>query len=161
MFLALGMRATQYARLKVCDVVQLHEKGGCPSYSVRMPRAKQRKVSHARSQFKDRLLTPQIGKLVFAFARQVEAQFTGIIDDPTQAPLFSNEQSDAGSNVDAYHMQADAVGARLTAVMGRLNIISERTGKPLKVHPRRLLITIVTRAAEEDHGELVIAELLV
>ncbi|MDP9651070.1 site-specific integrase [Paraburkholderia caledonica] len=160
MFIALGMRATQYARLKVCDVVQLHEEGGCPSYSVRMPRAKQRTVSHARSQFKDRLLTPQIGKLVFAFARQVEAQFTGIIDDPTQAPLFSNEQPDAGSNADAHHMQADAVGARLTAIMGRLNVMSERTGKPLKVHARRFRMTIGTRAAEEGHGELVIAELL-
>jgi len=160
MFIALGMRPTQYARLKVCDVVQLHAKDGSSTYSVRMPRAKQRGASNARGHFKDRLLTPQVGKLVFGFARQVEMRFTGIIDDPTQAPLFSIERVDPGTDADACHLQADAIGMRLTAVMSRLNVISERTGKPLKIHAKRFRMTIGTRAAEEGHGELVIAELL-
>lgn len=160
MFFALGMRPTQYARLKVCDIVRLHSRDGSSSYSVRMPRAKQKGAGNARSQFKDRLLTPQIGKLVFEFARQVEARFTGIIDDATQAPLFSDERFARGANADLYHLQADDLGRRLTAIMSRLNVISERTGKPLKIHAKRFRSTIGTRAAEEGHGELVIAELL-
>ncbi|SAK86956.1 hypothetical protein AWB77_04669 [Caballeronia fortuita] len=160
MFLALGMRPTQYARLKVCDVVRLHSKDGSSSYSVRMPRAKQKGVSNARSQFTDRLLTPQIGGLVFEFARQIESRFTGIIDDPTQAPLFFDEQFAPRANADLYHLQADDVGRRLTAIMRRLTVISERTGEPLKIHAKRFRSTIGTRAAEEGHGELVIAELL-
>lgn len=160
LFFALGMRPTQYARLKVCDIVRLHSKDGSSSYSVRMPRAKQKGVSSARSQFKDRLLTPQIGTLVFEFARQVQSRFTGIIDDPTQAPLFSDERFAPGTKADLCHLQADDVGKRLTTIMRRLNVLSERTGEPLKIHAKRFRSTIGTRAAEEGHGELVIAELL-
>jgi integrase len=160
MFIALGMRPTQYARLKVCDIVQLHAKDGSSTYSVRMPRAKQKGFSNAREQFKERLLTPRISKLIFEFARHVESRFTGIIDDPTQAPLFTVGRVEPGSNADTCHLQADAVGTRLSAVMSRLNVISERTGKPLKIHAKRFRMTIGTRAAEEGHGELVIAELL-
>ncbi|WP_175984053.1 site-specific integrase [Burkholderia vietnamiensis] len=156
--IALGMRPTQYARLKVCDIVQLHAKDGASTYSVRMPRAKQR--GGAREQFKDRLLTPQLGKLVFAYARQVESRFAGLIGDPTEAPLFHYEQAEPGSNADAYHLLADTVRQRLTAVLERLNVNSERTGKPVNLHATRFRQTIGTRAAEEGHGELVIAELL-
>jgi integrase len=160
LLIALGMRPTQYARLKVCDIVQLHAKDGSSTYSVRMPRAKQRGASCERGQFKDRLLTPQIGKLVFEYARQVESRFTGMIDDPTQAPLFAGKQVAPGSEADAYHLLAYSVSHTVPAVFDRLKVTSERTGEPLKIHAKRFRQTIGTRAAEEGYGELVIAELL-
>ena len=160
MFIALGMRPTHYARLKVCDIVQVHTSGGPSTYSVRMPRAKQKGASTSRQQFKDRLLTPQIGSAIFEFAKEVELRFAGIVKDPTLAPLFADESVERGSNPDDSNLQADAIGLRLSAVMSRLNVISERTGKPLKIHAKRFRTTIGTRAAEEGHGELVIAELL-
>lgn len=158
LFIALGLRPTQYARLKVCDIVQLLAKDGSSTYSVRMPRAKQR--GSRRGQFRDRLLTPQIGKLVFEHARQVKSWCTGLIDDPTQAPLFPDKRIAPESNADACHLVDTEVGRILTAVLDRLNVISERTGEPLKIHAKRFRQTIGTRAAEEGHGELVIAELL-
>ncbi|MFM0669471.1 site-specific integrase [Paraburkholderia sediminicola] len=159
LFMLLGMRPTQYAALKTCDVAQLHSGSGAPTYSVRMPRAKTRQAN-ARSQFKDRLLTPQIGKLVFEYARQVELNFKGIIDDPTQAPLFSRERVGSGRDANIHHLTARSLAHMLTAALNRLNVTSERTGKSVKITAKRFRTTIGTRAAEEGHGELVIAELL-
>lgn len=159
MFTLLGMRPTQYAALKVCDVAQFLESNGQLSYSVRIPRAKTRQ-GDARGQFKDRLLTPEIGKFVFAYARQVEEHFAGIIDDPRQAPLFPDEQVDFPTNADAYHIKSAVLGKRLNRTLNRLNVNSVRTGERVNVSARRFRTTIGTRAAEEGHGELVIAELL-
>lgn len=159
MFFLLGMRPTQYAALKVCDVAQLRASNGQLSYSVRMPRAKTRQ-GDARGQFKDRLLTPEIGKLVLEYARQVERHFAGIIDDPSQAPLFPDERAEFPANADAYHLKSGVLGQRFNGALNRLNVVSERTGERIVVRPRRFRTTIGTRAAEEGHGELVIAELL-
>ncbi|MDY7786536.1 hypothetical protein U0E10_01270 [Burkholderia ubonensis] len=65
LLMMLGQRATQYAALKVRDVVVVHENDGSISYSLRMPRAK-RRDSDARGEFKDRVLTPEVGGLVAA-----------------------------------------------------------------------------------------------
>lgn len=158
LFIALGMRPTQYARLKVCDIVQFVASDGSSSYSVRMPRAKQR--GSERGHFTDRLLTPWIGRLVFEHARRVESQFTGMIDEPTQAPLFPDERIAPNLGANACHQVDGAIGRILAGVLERLDVISERTGEPLKIHSKRFRQTIGTRAAEEGHGELVIAELL-
>lgn len=159
LFMLLGMRPTQYAALKVCDVVQFYGEDGTSTYLVRMPRAKTRQ-GDPRGQFKDRLLTPQIGKLVFEYARQVEKRFAEIVNDPSQAPLFPDERVELRPGADDHHLKSDKLGRMLNGVLNRLKVISERTGKPIKISPRRFRTTIGTRAAEEGHGELVIAELL-
>lgn len=159
LFMILGMRPTQYAALKVCDVVHVHEKDGSSTYSVRVPRAKTRD-SDARGQFKDRLLIPQIGKLVVSYAAEVQSRFTALIEDSRQAPLFPDDRVESGLDDRAYHLQSCQVGDMLNNVFNKLNVVSERTGDRIKINPKRFRTTIGTRAAEEGHGELVIAELL-
>lgn len=159
LFMALGMRPTQYAALKVCDVVQLYKHEGAMTYSIRMPRAKNRQAN-ARAQFKDRVLVPQIGKVVVEYAAQVKSRFVGVIDDPSQAPMFPRETVEPGFHADYYHSSAREISDTFERTLNRLKVVSERTGKRIKINAHRFRTAIGTRAGEEGHGALVIAELL-
>lgn len=48
----------------------------------------------------------------------------------------------------------------LEETLAKLNVASERSGKPLHITATRFRRTLGTRAATEGHGELIIAELL-
>lgn len=158
LMMVLGQRPTQYAALKVRDVAVVHEKDGSTTYSLRMPRAK-RRDSNARGEFKDRVLTPEIGLLVAQYAREVQARFAELLDDPLDAPLFPGALVDSAIAGYEFHQTSSQIGNRLNVVMKRLEVISERTGDFIHIGPKRFRQTVGTRAAEEGHGELV-AELL-
>jgi integrase len=157
--IAFGMRPTQYAALKVCDISVMQESSGTYIYSIRIPRAKTRD-SDPRGEFKERLLTPQIGKIVVQYANSVKAHFSSSIDDPEDAPLFFQEVGEYCSDSSRYHLTGDQLGSIIERVLNRLKVVSERTGQPISICSRRFRSTIGTRAAEEGHGALVIAELL-
>lgn len=159
LLMMLGQRPTQYAALKVRDVVVLHAKGSSSTYSLRMPRAK-RRDSDTRGEFKDRVLTTEIGALVARYAAEVQARFTGLLADPLDAPLFPGERVDAQIAGFAFHQTSAQIGNKINTAMARLEVLSERTGDPIHIGPKRFRSTVGTRAAEEGHGELVIAELL-
>jgi integrase len=158
LLMMLGQRPKQYAALKVCDFVAVQGVSGAKTYSLRMPRGKTRD-GNPRGEFKERVLTPEIGVLVAQYAGDVQARFAGLLDDPTNAPLFPGDQQGAIAGYE-YHQTAKQVGNRINAVLYRLEVISERTGDLTHIGPRRFRHTLGTRAAEEGHGELVIAELL-
>jgi hypothetical protein len=159
LLMMLGQRATQYAALKVCDIAVVHEKGGAKTYSLRMPRAKTRD-SNARGEFKDRVLTPEIGALVAKYAHEVRARFVGLLDEPSNAPLFPGQKVDGPIVGFEYHQTSAQIRGKIIKVMRVLEVISERTGDRIHIGPKRFRQTVGTRAAEEGHGELVIAELL-
>ncbi len=159
LLMMLGQRPTQYAALKVCDVVVVHEKDGSKTYSLRMPRAK-RRDSDARGEFKDRLLTPEVGALVAGYASEVQTRFAGLLDDPRDAPLFPGKLVDGAIAGFEYHETSQRIGNRIQSAMRSLEVMSERTGDFIHIIAKRFRQTIGTRAAEEGHGELVIAELL-
>lgn len=160
LFILLGQRPVQYACLKVCDVMVGKAKDGSARYSLKVPRAKQGLLE--RTEFKDRLLIPQIGELLAKYAAAIRLRFTEILDDPGQAPLFPQKTLDAPAAPDGfqYHQTAQKLGASTTTALESLNISSERTRKPMCVNGRRFRYTIGTRAAAEGHGELIIAEIL-
>lgn len=160
LFVLLGQRPCQYASLKVCDVIPPSDKEKSPHYILRMPRAKQ-PGQLARSQFKERFLTPQVGRLIVRYAEQCRQSFVGRLDDPDQAPLFpTHRDSGTQPKLFAFHRTNNNLGRFLSDVLKRLNINSERTEAQLHVTGTRFRRTIGTRAAREGHGELVIAELL-
>lgn len=160
LFITLGQRPVQYSHLKVCDVGFGEGKTGMAVYTLRIPRAKQRNKS-ARSEFKNRVLIPQIGEKVFRHACEVKERFSGILEYPDQAPLFptlkAREKVPPGYE---FHQTSQSLSVTLSEVLDRLQVMSERTGKPLHVNGYRFRRTVGTRAAVEGHGELVIAELL-
>lgn len=159
LFMALGQRPVQYALLKVCDVTRIDGAGGTGSYGINVPRAKQRH-GKPRAEFKFRVLTPQIGKHVYNYAQRVKTLFDGKLLDPNQAPLFPSAEVSNAPDGFAYHPTSQAVGQMLVDVLDRLSVVSERTGTFVHVSAKRFRTTVGTRAAQEGHSELVIAELL-
>ena len=160
LFLALGPRPIQYASLKVCDIGMSQTKDGAAIYSLNLPRAKQREQL-SRSAFSQRVLISQVGEKLVQHVAEVQAKFSGILADPSSAPVFPAKRSRKNEPKGfEHHQTAHALGASLRNVLNELNIISERTGKSLHITATRFRRTLGTRAAMEGHGELVIAELL-
>lgn len=158
LFMALGSRPSQFASLKVKDV-HVRTVQGAVDYSIDVPRAKQQSLT--RSEFKNRPLIRQLGEVVARYAGAVRVSFEGLIPDAGEAPLFPAQlKRKAYSSGFEHHATAEALGGRLTATLASLNAHSERTGTPLHVNALRLRRTFGTRAAQEGHGVLVIAELL-
>lgn len=158
LFMLLGQRSVQYAVMKVMDVAPPAGCAGAESYVLRVPRGKQQ--SGIRTQFKERLITPQIGKHLHQHAEKIRKQFRSLLENPEQAPLFPADRRGGQPKGMEYHQTAQAIQLRLTRVLGKLNVRSERTGNLVHIASTRFRRTIGTRAAQEGHGELVIAELL-
>lgn len=160
LFILLGQRAVQYAALKVRDVAVAYARDSTPLYLLRVPRAKQRNQL-SRAEFKDRVLTPQIGELLMEHSNEIRAAFQGVLLDPLDAPLFPARQRLGGEPEGfEHHRTAQALSQELKKVLGGLRVTSERTGLSLHITATRFRRTLATRAAMEGHGELIIAELL-
>jgi integrase len=159
LFMALGQRPSQYAAMKVCDVTVRSTLEGDTLCIVNVPRAKQR-IAHPRYEFKARSLVSQLGLPLFSHAQEVRRAFSGIIEDEMQAPLFPRRKgSRAGFGFD-YHHTGSSLAELVEHGLTSLQVTSERTGQPIHVTAVRFRRTFGTRAAQEGHGELVIAELL-
>jgi hypothetical protein len=162
LFMALGARPAQYAALKVGDLRKDVTSSGEATFTLKVPRVKQRNKG-PRELFKDRTLVPQIGSALYDYAQRVKATFELVLDDPEEAPLFpATKQSGrvASTPEYAFHDTARGLSSRLIAALNALDIPSERTGESLNITPQRFRRTLGTRAAQEGYGELIIAELL-
>ncbi|AEI75784.1 integrase/recombinase [Cupriavidus necator N-1] len=158
LFMLLGQRPSQYALLKVSDVHAPKIKDGSRIHCLKVPRAKQRQA--ARLEFKERLLTPQIGELLYEYANEVEKSFEGKLEDPREGPLFPADSTGLQPAGMEYHQEADSLARKLVRALTKLEVFSERTGDLIHITATRFRRTLGTRAAREGHGELVIAELL-
>lgn len=160
LFIALGQRPIQYAALKVCDVIVGVRKDSAAVYTLRVPRAKQRgKLS--RGEFKDRVLIAHVGEKLVQLREQVSKDFQSILINAELAPLFPAKHSQKNEPLGfEYHRTSQSLANTLERVLGRLSVISERTGKLIHITATRFRRTLGTRAAVEGHGELIIAELL-
>jgi integrase len=159
LFIALGARPSQYASLKVCDVLEESTSQGDRAYFLNMPRAKQR-GQRSRTSFKSRALIAALGQPLVVYAKRVCAKYAGVLNDPTHAPLFPERQQTGSADGFEYHQTGAALGRQLKLSLTRLGVVSERTGEEINIAPVRFRRTLGTRAAQEGHGELVIAELL-
>jgi hypothetical protein len=158
---ALGQRPSQTAALKVCDLMVETLADGSRGYMIQVPRVKQRTITHPRAAVKVRPLIQQIGAPLHAYVQAIVERFQRRLADPTQAPIFPRPKQLAGQN-DTYlwHRSGAEMAAMLIGVSKKIGARSERTGKPLHITPSRLRRTVGTRAAQEGHGELIIAEIL-
>lgn len=157
LFLLLGLRPGQVAALKIADL-SWEGDGGARNYMLRVPRLKQR-GRLARNEFKNRPLRTDIGRVLEAHVEGIRRWALEIgLADP---PLFPSPQP---PNVTVpgfeWHRVDTQIRDHVKLAFARLDVISERTGEPLKINPYRFRYTLGTRAAEEGHGELLIAELL-
>lgn len=159
LYILLGLRNQQYAALKVCDVRVKRNAEGALTYSIQMPRAKQR-TKNARAELKERSLLEQFGEILVAYAEGVCKRFEAYLVDPMQAPLFPAKRSRRGTNGFEFHRTALDIGKNITTVLEGLSVVSERTGEVMSITPTRFRRTTGTRAAEEGYSELEIAALL-
>jgi len=156
--ISIGMRPTQYAGMKISDIWAATDKDGSAIYIARIPRAKQR--VNPRQLFLERKLPLKIGEILQCHISDVEKIFKNKFANIENAPLFpcdSNKEMGEGFE---YHMRPENIRTKLKSIIGSLGIISERTGKEVIVNQTRFRRTLGTRAAEEGHGELIIAEML-
>ena len=162
--LLLGQRNIQYAMLKVGDVREIAKADGATEYVLRVPRVKQGIAEARREQFKERLITPGIGKMLIDYASSVRTRFSGegkFAIPASQVPLFPQRKTTKKARPDFHHhMSPEGIGKRISSVFEALQVYSERTGEPIKITSKRLRHTVATSAAREGHGELIIAELL-
>lgn len=156
--IAFGVRPKQLASLKIKDLSVFRAENGAPVYTLNMPRAKQRR-SNSRAFFKTRSLIPEIGKLMEAWTNQLSSHFESSGIPAPELPVFPNEGKTMPPNLQ-HHSTADQLASRITQVCNSLEITSERTGELIKINTGRFRKTVGTRAAEEGHGELIIADLL-
>ncbi|RMR41688.1 Integrase [Pseudomonas amygdali pv. mori] len=162
--LLLGQRNIQYAMLKVGDIREVTKTDGSTEYVLRVPRVKQGIAEARREQFKERLITPSIGKMLIDYAsgvrKRLERADTLSIGSP-QAPLFPQRRTTKQARPSFHqHTSPREIGNRIRSVFDALQVYSERTGDPIKITSKRLRHTVATSAAREGHGELIIAELL-
>lgn len=159
LYILLGQRNIQYAALKVRDVRVKRSTEGVPTYSIRMPRAKQRNSS-PRQKWVDRSILESFGEILVAYAEGVRKQFEAYLLDPMQAPLFPALSVARSAKGFEFHQTAKSIGEKLTYILECLSVISERTGRAMNINPRRFRSTVGTRAAEEGYNPLEIAGLL-
>jgi len=157
LFLLLGLRPAQVAALKLSDL-KAEGKGDARQYLLRVPRVKQR-GQLARSEFKTRPLRADVGRLAENHIQSVRKWALEIgLEDAPIFPVMRRPKVDVPTF--EWHRTTAQIGSDLTHLLNGLDVISERTGEALNFTPYRFRYTLGTRAAEEGHGELVIAELL-
>lgn len=158
LFAALGVRPVQIAAMKCKDLMVGRDEDGLPTYILNVPRAKLR-GREIRSSMKPRLIVREIGEILEAWICHL--QKTNPVDAicAGDLPIFPRWWSTVVTGYE-HHNSSDAIRRRVNSICNSLNVLSSRTGERLKVSSRRFRYTLGTRAAEEGHGELVIAELL-
>lgn len=159
LFMSLGVRPVQLASMKCCDLIVPSTLEG--DYVLKVPRAKQQ-GQWGRVEFKFRKLIQQMGEPLAAYVEMVRAEFSGQIDDTSQAPLFPQRAKVKGANAPGfeYHVRSLSLSDRITGLFESLQVPSERLTEPMPISPIRLRRTFATRAAEEGWPLLVLAELM-
>lgn len=158
--IAIGMRPVQYATLKVCDLKVLQTQGGDETFMLSIPRAKQQGVVDMRSVKKNRAILPEVGKLMLLHIQEVKLRFSALLPDLEQAPMFPAMSAQRTASGYEFHNGSSALANRVKRVLESLSVRSHRTGEQIHIAATRFRRTIGTRAAEEGHGPLVIAEIL-
>ena len=162
LFMALGARAVQFSLLKVRDLTVEYASDGSRSYILDVPRGKMQ-GRRARYNFKRRSLIPELGRLIETLIGEVKRDALCLplhrIDEPLDLPLFPQWNSDAPPGFD-HHPTSSNLSQELKRILDKIPITSERTGQQIAITSRRFRTTLGTRAAQEGHGEFVIAELL-
>lgn len=167
LYILLGSRTIQLAALKVKDFVKIVTPQGDISYQINVPRAKQ--GDPPRTQFRTRPILRGVGELLELYLKLLKDSYESDdrldgIDNlpifpyfPRTRSSFSDEEYSTGF---AYHHDNHSMAKWLRRHIAQVRPISERTGQPIKLHPRRLRYTLGTRAAEEGVPVAIIADLL-
>lgn len=164
--LAFGSNPEPMALLREADLSILPDPDAdenTPIYLLNIPRHKKGDAS-PRMQFRERRVSSEIGELIQALIVQNRTMSPPQYNDGR--PLFRRylERGDLpqeGSGSDyRYHYSSQEFASLLSTAVGKLAVISPRTGGLLKVTMRRLRYTFATRLVREGASPRVVAQLL-
>lgn len=175
LFAATGRRPIQIASTKIGDFRLDSEKLEKPIFMLSIPRAKVRGRGF-RAEFTDFALIESIGQVLCIhienvrkkaereIGRKLSNEECGLLPmfpgDLRQLRELSPVDMRAVLITDITHRKISHITSRLKKIIGKLQIISERTGKFLKTTGYRFRYTLGTRAAREGAGVGTIATLL-
>jgi hypothetical protein len=111
---------------------------------------------------KPRELIPELAQLLLTVIDDVQQTYRdlGLPElDLSELPVFPNWCASNPPGF-AYHATGTELSNRLRDAVTCIDAKSERTGKRIQINARRFRYTVGTRAAEEGHSELTIAEML-
>lgn len=159
---ALAPRPIQLASLWLSDL-KIEQKDGVKSYTISVPRAKQR-GGHYRKEFTHRPLIAEIGMVVEAHAQAMRkaAEECGIVS-VDEVHLFSVNHFSSAFYTDGSSPLPPtpaSIAMRIKATMEMLQVRSERTGNLINANATRARRTLGTRAAQEGRSIEEIAHLL-
>jgi integrase len=177
LFKATGRRPEQIATLKARDFSISNIHTGTPTYVANIPRIKQRGGGF-RTSFKPFGLVKTVGQVV---ERHIERSRTRVEtglgrkltpQEKNELPLFVDKKTIktmkklTGEDLlnflksELSHISRAALSRKTISAVGKLKVVSERTGKLIHANPYRFRYTLGTRAAIEGAGILTIATLL-
>lgn len=171
-FMATGARPRQICNLKVKDIIKGVGKG--EAYFINFPRGKQRGVGW-RQEFTPFSITEDLWRVIQAHVDGLVEELSisvGVLLSKGQVaelPLFpmaglkhqnASELSQEVLETQKYHRSVQGIASTFGSTIDALNVISERTGKPINIHPKRCRYTLGSRAARAGYGKAVIAQLL-
>ncbi|NUB24266.1 tyrosine-type recombinase/integrase [Azospirillum brasilense] len=133
-------------------------------FQIRVPRHKKGDPVE-RTQFRVRKLTAEIGRLVdllIAENRENSSQIDGRCGRPLLRREFPRIDIDGDGTLGEYryHHRTAEITPLVGAAVAKLNVLSPRTGQPLKVTARRLRYTFATRLVREGASPRVLADAL-
>jgi len=175
LFAATGRRPIQIASLKIGDLRIDSEILDAPVFMLSIPKAKVRGRGF-RAEFTDFAVIESIGQVLRVHIENVkmiaERQIGRVLSKECSEllPMFPSDLKQlkdlfdidmkVALGTDVAHWKTSKITYQLKSVIDKLQITSERTGKPLKMTGYRFRYTLGTRAAREGAGILTIATLL-
>jgi integrase len=152
-----GMRAAQIADLKARDLKVEVQADGTKRYTLMFPRGKEQHEQF-RAHLVPKQLTPQIGALIEGLVVQQADRYKALDCPPEDLPLFVHKVNK--DPIRSFHYVAGSLGKRLGEQCKALNVITRRTGKPIRIRPRRFRMSLATWALRQGATIYEIAELL-
>lgn len=163
-----GRRPAQISALKIKDLVSRGNK-----YFINFPRAKQRSLGW-RSSFNKFAIVEGLWLMLNQQADYVRVLFSKSLDLKVvpknidgELPLFPNMKEEFSSAKDQEILESDRLHIPsydiyliVKDVGGKINVVSERSGRPVHLSPSRFRYTLGTNLASEGKGVYVIAEAL-
>lgn len=167
LLIALGSNPKNVSLLEEDDFQKEICDDGSTLYWLRVPRIKKRGVVE-RSQFKNRKLSSDVGKLIEVLIdknrmgnlAELDGNGEGIARPIIRRENVRQSLLETPFSSDAFRYTPGEIGAIIRKVSRTLGLKSVVSGGPLNLSPRRLRYTFATRLVQEGASPLELAEAL-
>ena len=175
LLIATGRRPSQIGDLKAKDLIRVDaDSDTTVQHVLRIPRRKQRGVEW-RDEFRNFAITEELGLILESLIEenvrwlkqntiklnnQVDLGLLPIFMNKNRIMELDGEITEWHLASEFFHKLTDSFRKKIKRIEKAIDVISERTGKPIHLFPYRFRRTKGTETAREGYGALTIAEIL-